>query len=147
MATTYSGTTPKHLWIAGILSLLWNGYGAYDYLMTELDPVGYLSGAGFGPEVVAWFESFPAWTIAAWAVGVWASVAGAVLLLLRSRHAVTAFLLSLVGALVSFGYQFTSDRPAEVAGSEAMIMRRMVAESSTTRTRFTRGEAPISDKH
>ena len=64
MATTYSGTTPKHLWIAGILSLLWNGYGAYDYLMTELDPVGYLSGAGFGPEVVAWFESFPAWTIA-----------------------------------------------------------------------------------
>ena len=34
----------------------------------------------------------------------------------------TAFLLSLVGALVSFGYQFTSDRPAEVAGSEAMIM-------------------------
>ena len=38
MATTYSGTTPKHLWIAGILSLLWNGYGAYDYLMTELDP-------------------------------------------------------------------------------------------------------------
>ena len=122
MATTYSGTTPKHLWIAGILSLLWNGYGAYDYLMTELDPVGYLSGAGFGPEVVAWFESFPAWTIAAWAVGVWASVAGAVLLLLRSRHAATVFLLSLVGALVSFGYQFTSDRPAEVAGSEAMIM-------------------------
>ena len=122
MATAFSGAMPKHLWLAGILSLLWNAYGGYDYLMTNLDPAGYIAGAGYGPEVTAWFGTFPTWAVAAWEVGVWASVAGSILLLLRSRHAVTAFLLSLVGALISFGYQFTSERPAEVAGSSAAIM-------------------------
>jgi len=122
MATAHSGLTPRHLWIVGILSLLWNCFGAYDYVMTELDPVAYLAGAGYGPAVAAWFETFPAWAIAAWAVGVWASVAGSILLLLRSRHAATAFLLSFVGALISFGFQFTSERPAEVAGAGAMAM-------------------------
>jgi len=122
MATAYSGTTPKHLWVLGILSLLWNCYGAYEYTMTELDPAGYITSGGYGPEVVAWVEGFPAWSVAAWAVGVWASLAGSILLLLRSRHAATAFLLSLIGALISFGYQFTSDRPAEVATGAAMVM-------------------------
>ena len=122
MATAYSGSTPKHLWVLGILSLLWNCYGAYDYLMTNIDPAAYIASAGFGPEVAAWFETFPTWSVAAWAVGVWASVAGSILLLLRSRHAATAFLLSLIGALISFGYQFTTDQPAEVAGGAAAIM-------------------------
>jgi hypothetical protein len=122
MATAYSGPAPKHLWIVGILSLLWNAYGAYEYLMTNLDPAAYIAGAGYGPEVATWFESFPTWSVAAWAIGVWASVAGAILLLLRSRLAATAFLLSFVGAAVSFGYQLTSDRPAEVAGGMAVIM-------------------------
>ena len=121
MATTYSGPTPKHLWIVGILSLLWNCFGAYNYLMTNLDPAAYIASAGYGPEVAAWFESFPTWAVGAWAVGVWASVAGAVLLLLRSRHAATSFLISFVGAVVSFGYQFTTERPAEVAGAAAAI--------------------------
>jgi hypothetical protein len=121
MATAYSGPAPKHLWIVGILSLLWNAYGAYDYTMTALDPAAYIASVGYGSEVTAWFESFPSWAIAAWAIGVWASVVGSILLLLRSRHAATVFLLSLLGALISFGYQFTSDRPAEVAGGAAVI--------------------------
>jgi hypothetical protein len=28
-------TTPWHLWIVGVFSLLWNGMGAFDYGMTE----------------------------------------------------------------------------------------------------------------
>ena len=28
--------TPKHLWIVGILALLWNFMGAFDYLATQL---------------------------------------------------------------------------------------------------------------
>ena len=27
---------PVHLWIAGLLSLAWNGFGCYDYLMTRM---------------------------------------------------------------------------------------------------------------
>jgi len=122
MATAYSGPTPKHLWVVGILSLLWNCFGAYDYLMSELGGAAYLAKMGYGPEIAAWMDSFPAWAVALWAIGVWGSVAGSILLLLRSRHAATAFLVSLIGALGSFGYQFASNRPAEVAGGVETVM-------------------------
>ena len=141
MATAYSGSTPKHLWVVGILSLLWNCYGAYDYLMTNLDPAAYIASAGYGPEVTAWMESFPTWAVAAWAVGIWASVAGSILLLLRSRHAATAFLLSLVGALVSFGYQFTSERPAEVASGVAAIMPLVILIAIVAQWYYARRQA------
>ncbi len=122
MATSYSGATPKHLWIVGILSLLWNGFGGYDYVMTHMGGSEYFESMGLDGEAYAWFQALPGWSIAAWAVGVWVSVLGAILLLMRSKHAATAFLVSLVGALVSFGYQFSSERPASLDGGTAMIM-------------------------
>ena len=70
----------------------------------------------------AWFEAMPGWAVAAWAVGVWVSLLGAILLLLRSRHAATAFLVSLIGAAGSFVYQFTSDRPASLEGVGNTVM-------------------------
>ena len=87
MATAVSGATPKHLWVVGILSLLWNCFGAFDYTMTELEGTGYLQGMGFSPEEIAYFTSFPAWAVALWAIGVWSSVAGSILLFgISMRH-------------------------------------------------------------
>jgi hypothetical protein len=103
---------PVHLWVVGIVSLLWNAYGAFDYTMTELGNRAYLASAGLDEEALAYVAAFPAWAVAAWAIGVWGSLVGAVLLLLRSRFAAPAFLVSLAGAVVSFCYQFTSDAPA-----------------------------------
>jgi hypothetical protein len=107
---------PWHFWLAGIVSLLWNAFGGYDYTMTQLrDPAYFeqISGQmGMSPaEMNAFFDTFPAWASALWAIGVWGSVTGSILLLLRSRHAVTAFVVSLVGAVLSFIYQMTLDLP------------------------------------
>lgn len=122
MATAYSGPTPKHLWVVGILSLLWNGFGAYDYTMSHIGGLDYFESMGLDAEAFAWFDALPDWSIAAWAVGVWVSLAGSILLLLRSRHAATAFLASLAGAVISFAYQFTSEKPASLEGGMAAIM-------------------------
>jgi hypothetical protein len=122
MATAYSGPTPKHLWIVGILSLLWNAFGAYDYTMSHVGGLEYFETMGLDAEAYAWFEALPGWSVAAWAAGVWGSVLGAILLLMRSRHAATAFLVSLAGAAVSFGYQFSTERPASLEGGTAVIM-------------------------
>jgi hypothetical protein len=113
------GKAPAHLWVLGVLSLLWNCYGAYDYIMNH---TGDAQSLGVDAATFAWFLAFPAWVTAGWAIGVWVSLAGSVLLLFRSRHAQTAFLVSLVGTLASFAYQFTSDRPAELQSGVAMIM-------------------------
>jgi len=123
MATVQTTPAPKHLWVVGILSLLWNAFGATDYTMTELGNLAWFEMMGFGAEELAWTQSFPGWAVAAWAIGVWGSVLGSVLLLMRSRHATTAFLLSVLGAAVSFAYQFTADdKPASMAGGAAVAI-------------------------
>jgi hypothetical protein len=103
MATTSGRSTPAHLWIVGILALLWYAYGCYEYLMTETGNPAFLSKQP--AEWVAYWESLPAWLTAFWALGVWGGLLGAILLLVRSRHAVLAFTLSLIGAVVDLGYQ------------------------------------------
>jgi hypothetical protein len=122
MATAHSGAAPKHLWVVGILALLWNAYGAYDYTMSHLGGLEFFQSVGLDEAAFAWFQAMPAWAVAAWAIGVWLSVLGAILLLARSRHAATAFLVSLIGAAASFVYQFTSERPASLEGTLPTVM-------------------------
>jgi predicted membrane protein len=102
--------TPWHLWVVGVLALVWNAGGAYDYLMMKLENEAYL--AQIPPEHLAYYLSYPLWVNIAWALGVWMAVLGAVLLLLRSRHAVAAFVLSFVGLVVNTIWgQFLSETP------------------------------------
>lgn len=99
-------------WMVSALSLIWNAFGSYDYTTTQIRDPGYM--AAFPPAMIDWLDTFPAWATAAWAIGVWGSLAGSLLLLLRSRHAIIAFEASFLGAVVSFAYQFLSgDMPAE----------------------------------
>jgi len=118
---TATQKTPAHLWIVGILSLLWNSGGAYDYTMSQMRNEEYLAMAGIPvADMLAWIDSFPAWAHAAWALGVWGAIAGSVLLLMRSRHAKTAFALSLVGIFVSaFAQHVVVDMPAALQSAGA----------------------------
>lgn len=120
--TQTAAKTPVHLWVVGIVSLLWNCFGAYDYVMSHTGGLSYFESMGLDAEAFAWFNALPTWSVAAWAVGVWVSLLGAILLLLRSRHSATAFLVSLIGAVISFAYQFSSERPASLEGETAVIM-------------------------
>lgn len=121
MATAIDRQTPIHLWIVGILALLWNAFGCYDYVMTVTANEAYL--ASFPDSMIAYWESLPTWSTAFWALGVWGGLAGAILLLLRSRFAVWAFAVSAIGAIVGLGYQmFMTDLPAEMTeGMMAVI--------------------------
>ena len=106
---------PLSFWVVSILGLIWNAFGGFDYWMTRTRNVDFLAQAGDPQVVLAWIDSFPLWAQICWGLGVWGSVAGSVLLLLRSRHAVNAFLVSLVAAVLSFSYQlFISDVPASL---------------------------------
>ena len=93
--------TPTHLWIVGILSLLWNCFGSYDYLMTKTRNMDYL--AGMTPpgvdtnSLLAYIDGMPLYAQFGWGLGVWMGLAGSLLLLLRSRWAVWALLLSFIG--------------------------------------------------
>ncbi len=119
--------TPWHLWVVGVVSLLWNMGGAYDYLMTQLGNEAYLSMLNDAQR--AMLDARPAWFDAVWALGVWGSVAGSVLILLRSRWAVAAFALSFIGLILSavWSYGLSDPSAAEVMGSFAAVFSVVVA--------------------
>ena len=111
--------TPIHLWIVGVLGVLWNSIGCYDYLMTRMRNTEYLESMmpNVDPNaVLAWIDGFPIWAQFGWGLGVWGGLLGALLLLLRSKWAVWALGLSLVGAILGLGYQIVAAPP--LAGAE-----------------------------
>lgn len=126
MNDTARSATPIHLWIVGALATLWNGFGGYDYVMTRMENRDYLEQMmpGVDPQVTLdWVNSMPIWAQFGWGLGVWGALLGSLLLLLRSRHAVTAFAASLVGMVLSFGQQYLgSPPPAELAQGAAQYM-------------------------
>lgn len=103
---------PLHLWIVGLFSLAWNAFGALDYVMTNLGDPDYL--ASFPPELIAMIDAMPLWAHASWALGVWGSLLGSVLLLARRHQAFGAFAASLFGLAVSTIWQRTMALPGPI---------------------------------
>ena len=126
MATSAQARTPVHLWIVGVLSLLWGGFGAYDYLMTRMRNTDYIASAmpGVDPNAaLAWVDGFPLYAQIGWGLGVWMGLAGAVLLLMRHRWSVWAYGLSFVGAILGLGYQIALAPP--LPGAEGFMVTGM----------------------
>jgi len=99
------GAAPWHFWAIAAVGLLWNSFGALDYTMTQLRNPGWIG--QIDPEMLAKIDAAPNWATAMWALGVWGSFAGAVLLLMRSRYAPWAFAVSFLGAVISFSWQYS----------------------------------------
>jgi hypothetical protein len=123
-ARTSRARAPVHLWIVGVLALLWNAMGAFDYLATQLKLDFYMS--QFSEEQLTYFYGFPAWAVAGWAFGVWGALAGAVGLLLRRAWAVWAFAVSLAGMAVSSIYTFVLSNGAEMMGAEGAVFSAVI---------------------
>ena len=113
--------TPWHLWLVGVLSLLWNGFGAFDFIQTTTRGEAYMREMGFDQAMIDYHLAMPAWIYVPWTLGVWGAVIGSVLLLLRRRWAVQAFALSLIAALASLIYGKFID-PLPPAPAEMAVM-------------------------
>ena len=111
MQQAVSARTPAHLWIVGILSLVWNCFGAYDYTMSHMRNMDYLGKMGDPNVMLAYMDSMSMYAKFGWGLGVWFALLGSVLLLMRSRYAVHAFGLSVLGMFLSFGGQYLGPTP------------------------------------
>jgi uncharacterized membrane protein YecN with MAPEG domain len=111
MTDTMKAATPWHVWAVGVISLLWNAFGGYDFVMSVTQGETYWRASGMTDAMIAYYNAMPTWMYVPWVLGVWGAVAGSILLLLRSRFAVHAFALSLVGAVVSLAYGLMNPMP------------------------------------
>ena len=118
--------TPVHLWIIGVLAVLWNCIGPIDYTMTRMRNTDYLEAVmpTVDPNaMLAWVDGFPFYAQFGWGLGVWMGLIGSILLLLRHRWAVFAYGLSLIGALLGLGYQIVAAPP--LPGAEGAMFEVM----------------------
>jgi hypothetical protein len=116
--------TPWHLWVIGIIALLWNAVGAFDYLATKLQYEPYMS--AFSQEQLEYFYAFPTWAVACWAVGVWGALLGSLALLLRKSWAVFLFGASILGMLGTTIYNFVLSNGAAIMGDGAVAFSAVI---------------------
>jgi len=116
--------TPFHYWIVAILSVLWNSMGAFDYTATQYRLESYMS--QFTPEQLEYFYGFPVWMDAAWAIAIWASLLGSIVLLFRKALAVWFFGVAILGLAVSSIYNFVLSNGAEIMGDGAVMFSAVI---------------------
>jgi len=98
-----AATAGWQYWTVAVIGFFWNCIGAYLYILTKQGDPAVMAGA---PQAMQdYIANMPTWAHIGWSLGIWGSFAGSVLMLLRLRWAVQAFLVSLLGALLSFAGQ------------------------------------------
>ena len=120
MDGTAPARPPWHLWAVGVLTLLWNGYGAFDYFMSVTQNAAYM--AMFSEDQRTYFAAFPSWATSIWAIAVWGGVTGSILLLLRSKAAVIVFEIALAASLISLVHIYIMTNGAQVVGPIGMAV-------------------------
>jgi len=118
--------TPWHLWLVGLIGIPWNGFGVFDYVGTKLRGEAHLREFGLTDPQIAYMAAMPAWMTAAWAIGVFGGLIGAILLLMRKKLAVPVFALSLAAFLASLFYSYFLSDGAQLMGPTAAIMNAVI---------------------
>jgi hypothetical protein len=80
----------------------------------------------FTPAQLEYFYGFPAWMVAAWAVGVWGSFLGSIALLLRKSWAVWLFGASILGLAASSVYNFVLSDGRAVMGEGGVMFTAVI---------------------
>jgi hypothetical protein len=108
---------PWHLWLVGILALLWYCAGAYTIFMAQLGRLPTLS-----VDEAAYYAAQPAWFVIATDISLISAMAGSVALLLKSRVAIWLFELSLTSILLTNLYDLAAGTSRVFANTGAMVV-------------------------
>ena len=104
-------------WIIGIIALLWNGMGVYNYLIQAYQTEAFTS--SLNEAQLALMESMPSWNTALFAIAVFSGLIGTIFLLMKKKVSVSLFTLSFLSATVMQLYWLFGTDAVEVF-SESM---------------------------
>lgn len=113
---------PWHLWLVGVVTLVLNAGGGFDYIMTQTKNAEYM--AGFTSEQLDFFYGFPTWAVICWALSVWTGVLGSILLLFGLKLSVMMFAISLLTFFGAAAHTFFLSSPnmLDIMGAEAIYI-------------------------
>ena len=121
--TDVATKAPWHLYLVGVIAVLFNAIGAFDFVMFMAQGPAYLAGAGMSPDQIAHYRDLPTWMMIIWAVGVFGAFLGSMLLLMRRKAALPVFVVSLLAYLVNLFYSYV------VTDGGALMGRQMAVTS------------------
>ena len=78
--------SPWHVWLIGVIAVLFNSIGVFDFVMTMAQGAEYQASAGMTPDQIAHYQEMPGWMTVVWAVGVFGAFLASILLLVRRRR-------------------------------------------------------------
>ena len=113
--------TPWHLWLVGVIAVLFNAIGAFDHVMSMAQGESYMASVGMTPAQIAHYLEMPVWMKADWAIGVWSAMLGSLLILLRNKLASPVFAVSLAAFLISLLYTWVLTDGGEIMGPQMAI--------------------------
>ena len=118
---------PWHLWLVGVVALLFNAIGVFDFMMSMTQGARYMASAGMTPAQIAHYQQMPLWMTGVWAVGVWGALLGSMLLLARWKLAFPFFAVSLAAFLLSLLYTYALTNGGAIMGGGMAIMSAVIA--------------------
>lgn len=117
MTENTNSTAPKWFKIIAIVALIWNLLGAMAYIMQVT----------MNPEDIAeteaqrvYYETYPSWATAAYAIAVWAGLVGSLGLVMRKSWAYYAYLLSLIGIVFQDVHAFLFADAISIFGASSL---------------------------
>lgn len=111
-------------WIVSVVALIWNLMGVAAYFTHVLITPETLQAL---PEAErSLYTDVPVWATAAFAVAVWGSTLGCIILLLRKRLAIPVFMIAFAGILVQMVHSLLISNSIEVYGPGGMVMPVMI---------------------
>jgi hypothetical protein len=119
--------TPWHLWLVGVIAILFNAIGVFDFVMSMAQGAAYMASAGMTPDQIAHYQQMPGWMTVVWAVGVFGAFLASALLLLRKGLAFPVFVLSLAAFLLNLLYTYVLTNGGAVMGQQMAITSAVIA--------------------
>ena len=125
-------TDPKlrsrwHLWLVGVIAVLFNFIGVFDFVMSMAQGAKYQASAGMTPDQIAHYQAMPGWMTVVWAVGVFGAFLASILLLARRKLAFPVFVLSLAAFLTSLLYDYVLTEGGAIMGQQMAIASAVIA--------------------
>lgn len=108
-SSSRSKRPPWHFWGVGFAALVLTFGIASAYLLSQMGHEAYMS--QYSAQELAYFDSYPLWYDAIWAIGAWSGLIAAVLLLVRLRFALHAFGVALAATCITTFWSMTRQVP------------------------------------
>jgi hypothetical protein len=109
--------TPWHVWVVGILTILWNGSAAVTIMLAQAGRMPNLE-----PDEAAYYAAQPVWFVISTDIALVSAIAAGIALLLRSRAAVWLFAITMIALVVNNGYELATGTSRMLVNQGALII-------------------------